>query len=42
MIALDTNVLVRVLVEDDAEQAARARALLDRLIEADEPGFVEP
>lgn len=40
MIALDTNVLVRALVEDDPEQARRARALLERLIEADEPGFV--
>jgi predicted nucleic-acid-binding protein len=40
LIALDTNVLVRVLVEDDPEQTARAAALLDRLIAADEAGFV--
>ena len=31
MIALDTNVLVRILVEDDAEQTARARALVEDL-----------
>jgi predicted nucleic-acid-binding protein len=30
MIALDTNVLVRFLVEDDRKQAARARALISR------------
>ncbi len=39
MIALDTNVLVRYLVDDDAEQAETARALLDRLTPA-QPGFV--
>ncbi|MEO8620638.1 MAG: type II toxin-antitoxin system VapC family toxin [bacterium] len=31
MIALDTNVLVRYLVEDDAKQAAAAAALVDRV-----------
>ncbi len=30
MIGIDTNVLVRILVEDDAAQARRARALVDR------------
>ena len=39
MIALDTNVLVRYLADDDAEQAETARALLDRLTPAP-PGFV--
>ena len=40
MIALDTNVLVRFLVEDDPEQSERARALLRGLEEAEEPAFV--
>ena len=39
MIALDTNVLVRYLVNDDAEQANAARVLLESLT-AEEPGFV--
>ena len=39
MIALDTNVLVRYLVDDDAEQAKAARALLEGLT-SERPGFV--
>lgn len=39
MIALDTNVLVRYLVDDDAGQAETARALLDGLT-PERPGFV--
>ena len=39
MIALDTNVIVRYLVGDDAAQAAAARALMDRLT-PDDPGFI--
>lgn len=39
MIALDTNVLVRFLVADDEEQAARAGELMGALSE-DRPGFV--
>lgn len=39
MIALDTNVLVRYLVDDDAKQAEAARTLLDALTPA-RPGFV--
>lgn len=39
MIALDTNVLVRYLVDDDAGQAETARALLDGLT-PEQPGFV--
>lgn len=39
MIALDTNVLVRYLVNDDARQAAAARALLAGLT-VERPGFV--
>ena len=39
MIALDTNVLVRYLVADDAEQAEAAQALLAGLT-TERPGFV--
>ena len=39
MIAVDTNVLVRYLVGDDAEQANAARALLERLT-PEHPGFI--
>ncbi len=40
MIALDTNVLVRFLVEDDKAQAAAATALVRRAIDAGEALFV--
>lgn len=40
MIALDTNVLVRFLVEDDAAQSARAAHLIERAIKTGEPMFV--
>ena len=40
MLALDTNVLVRFLVEDDPKQAAAAAALIERAAAADEPLFV--
>lgn len=40
MIALDTNVLVRFLVEDDAKQTRRAAALLQQGIEDDETFFI--
>lgn len=39
MTAIDTNVLVRYLVRDDAEQAEAARALLEGLTQR-HPGFV--
>ncbi|MET4102743.1 putative nucleic-acid-binding protein [Roseovarius sp. MBR-78] len=39
MIALDTNVLVRFLVQDDPGQAQVAGDIMDRLTDAD-PGFV--
>jgi predicted nucleic-acid-binding protein len=39
VIALDTNVLVRFLVQDDPEQALVAAEVIDRLTDAD-PGFV--
>ena len=40
MIALDTNVLVRYLVEDDAKQTALAAALIERAIADDESLYV--
>ncbi len=40
MIALDTNVLVRILVGDDEGQLRRAAALLERAREAGEKAFV--
>lgn len=39
MIALDTNVVVRFLVQDDAEQARLATEVIDQLSDA-VPGFV--
>ena len=39
MIALDTNVLVRYLARDDAEQAEAARVLVEELTD-EQPGFV--
>jgi predicted nucleic-acid-binding protein len=39
MIGVDTNVLVRYVTQDDAEQSARATALIEGLDE-DNPGFV--
>jgi predicted nucleic-acid-binding protein len=40
MIALDTNILVRFLVEDDPEQTGRARALLAKTVESGDRCFV--
>src|SRR5471030_297352 len=40
VIALDTNVLVRYIVEDDAKQTALAAALIDRAIAEDDVLFV--
>ena len=34
MIALDTNVLVRLVVEDDVAQVARARAFVQTAVDA--------
>ena len=36
MIAIDTNVLVRLFINDDAVQAQKARALFDRYADIDE------
>ena len=40
MIALDTNVLIRYLVRDDQPQYERARRLLSRAVEGNEPIMV--
>ncbi|OGQ83796.1 MAG: hypothetical protein A2289_24275 [Deltaproteobacteria bacterium RIFOXYA12_FULL_58_15] len=40
MIAVDTNILVRFLVNDDHKQARRAKALVDRLDDAEARAFV--
>ncbi len=40
MIALDTNVLVRFLVEDDAAQCARAAAVVEEAVAADRKIFL--
>lgn len=40
MIGLDTNVLVRFLVEDDLAQTERAQSILRRAVEADDPCYV--
>ena len=39
MIGLDTNVMVRYIMQDDAKQSAQAARLLDAL-SVDKPGFV--
>lgn len=39
MIGLDTNVLVRYIMQDDAKQAAKATKLMESLT-AQEPGFI--
>lgn len=39
MIGLDTNVLVRYIMEDDPKQSVRAAKLIESL-DADNPGFV--
>jgi predicted nucleic-acid-binding protein len=40
VIALDTNVLVRFLVEDDVQQSARAAAMVQSAIDAQQSLFV--
>ena len=41
MIGLDTNVLVRYIVQDEPAQAARAEALIEAQCSADSPGRVD-
>lgn len=40
MIGLDTNVVVRYLVQDDRAQASAATALIERTLSADSPGLI--
>jgi predicted nucleic-acid-binding protein len=40
VIGLDTNVVVRYLVQDDRAQAAAATALIERTLSADSPGLI--
>ena len=40
MLGIDTNVLVRLLVADDAAQTRRARALVERAVEREEPVLI--
>lgn len=40
MIAIDTNILVRYLTQDDAVQASLAAELIDNHLTAERPGFV--
>lgn len=40
MIGLDTNVIVRYLVQDDADQAARATAFIERELSEEAPGWI--
>lgn len=40
MIGLDTNVLIRYLVQDDATQARKANELMESILTSDEPGFI--
>jgi predicted nucleic-acid-binding protein len=40
MIGLDTNVLLRYLVQDDPVQSPRATEIISRRLTEEEPGFV--
>lgn len=40
MIGLDTNVLVRYVVQDDTRQAAAASHLIETVLSEDEPGWI--
>lgn len=40
MIGLDTNILVRFLVEDDKAQTKRVQSLLQKAVESDDPCYV--
>jgi predicted nucleic-acid-binding protein len=40
VIGLDTNVLVRYIVQDDPDQAARATQFIEHDLEIENPGFV--
>ena len=40
MIGLDTNILVRYLAQDDPIQSPKARAIVERRLTEEKPGFV--
>ena len=40
MLGVDTNVVIRLVISDDAEQTRRARKLVDQALSRDEPGLV--
>lgn len=40
MIGLDTNVVIRYLVQDDAAQARKANRLIEKSLTSEEPGFI--
>lgn len=40
MIGLDTNVVIRYLVQDDVRQASAATRLIEKTLSAEEPGFL--
>ena len=40
MIGLDTNVLLRYLVQDDTAQSPRAAEVIERRLTVENPGFV--
>ena len=40
MIGLDTNILIRYFAQDDAEQSARASAIIEQQISKDNLGFI--
>lgn len=40
MIGLDTNILIRYFAQDDAQQSARASAIIEQQISKDNPGFI--
>jgi predicted nucleic-acid-binding protein len=40
MIGIDTNVIVRYIVQDDPEQAKAATKLIEQVCSADNPGFL--
>jgi predicted nucleic-acid-binding protein len=40
VIGLDTNVIVRYIVQDDQRQAALATKLFERTLSAEDPGFI--
>ena len=40
MIGIDTNILVRYLVQDDPAQALRATRIMEQCLSEDDPGFI--